>query len=106
MAQTLVHLTHGREQPDRVALAFQVALAAGREGHAVTLFLTGDAVRVLCGRDPERAGIKGTEELRAAYGDVVAKGAKVYVSSASAQDQRLTPAEMAGCRARFVRPAG
>ncbi|MDR7448152.1 MAG: DsrE family protein [Armatimonadota bacterium] len=46
MAGILVHLTHGPEHPTRAALAFLVAKAAIEEGHSVSLFLAGDAVRV------------------------------------------------------------
>jgi uncharacterized protein len=45
MASILIHLTHGPEHPTKAALAFLVAKAAIEEGHAVTLFLAGDAVQ-------------------------------------------------------------
>lgn len=43
----LVHITHGPENPTRAALGFLVAKSALDEGHAVSLFLAGDAVRLL-----------------------------------------------------------
>lgn len=46
----LVHVTHGPEHATRAALGFLVARTAIEEGHAVSLFLAGDAVHLL--RDP------------------------------------------------------
>ena len=43
----LVHITQGPENPTRAALGFLVAKTAIEEGHTVTLFLAGDAVRLL-----------------------------------------------------------
>ena len=47
MAKILVHLTHGPEQPTRATLAFLVARSAVEDGHAVSMFLAGDAVQLL-----------------------------------------------------------
>jgi predicted peroxiredoxin len=104
MMQTLVHLTHGPDQPDRVARAFQVAMAASRQGHAVTLFLTGGALRFLRGRAPDWTGASGPDHLHAAFEAVVASGAKVYLSGASAQTQGLAPVEVAGSGAMVAQP--
>jgi len=43
----LVHITQGPENPTRAALGFLVAKTAIEDGHTVTLFLAGDAVRLL-----------------------------------------------------------
>ena len=45
MAKILVHVAHGPENPTRATLAFLVAKAAVDEGHAVSLFLAGDAAQ-------------------------------------------------------------
>ncbi len=63
MTQTLIHLTHGTEQLARVTLAFQVPMAAGQQGHSVSLFLTGGAVRFLRDSTPDRVGTRGTDPL-------------------------------------------
>ena len=41
----LVHLTSGPENPTRAALAFLVARTATEQGHAVSIFLAGEAVQ-------------------------------------------------------------
>jgi uncharacterized protein len=64
MAKLLIHITHGTEVPTRAALGFLVAKTGLDEGHAVSLFLAGDAVPLL--RDEildSLAGI-GTGKLR------------------------------------------
>ena len=43
----LVHITQGPENPTRAALGFLVAKTAIEDGHIVSLFLAGDAVRLL-----------------------------------------------------------
>ena len=42
----LVHITQGSDNPTRAALGFLVAKTAIDEGHKVTLFLAGDAVKL------------------------------------------------------------
>lgn len=44
MPGVLIHVTCGPEHPTKAALAFLVARAAADDGHAVTMFLAGDAV--------------------------------------------------------------
>jgi len=47
MANLLVHLVTGPENPSRAALALLVARAAVDAGHAVRVFLAGDAVQLV-----------------------------------------------------------
>jgi predicted peroxiredoxin len=103
MAATLVHLTHGPEQPGRAARAFKVARAASQQGHAVTLFLAGDATRFA--RDEAQLGSLDEPVCRALRQSCKAAldaGARVRISEAWALNQHgaLPKAE----RADLARP--
>ena len=101
----LVHVTHGPEHPTRAALAFLVARTALEEGHAVTLFLAGDAVQLL--RTPvldTLAGI-GTGRLRDHYDAIVKAGGRFYLSGMSSQARGLTQADIDGKPAQFAPPS-
>lgn len=96
MAKILVHVTCGPEQPTRAALAFFVARAALEEGHAVTVFLAGDAVQLL--RDAVLDGLQGlgTGSLREHYGRIVEGGGRFVVSGASSKSRGLQESDLAG----------
>jgi predicted peroxiredoxin len=103
-SRILVHVTHGPEQPTRAALAFLVARSALDEGHAVTLFLAGDAVQLI--RDPvldNLAGL-GTGKLRELYDAIVKGGARFYLSGMSSSARGVTAADLAGKPAEFAQP--
>lgn len=100
----LIHLTQGPENPTRAALAFLVAKTAIEEGHAVSLFLAGDAVQLL--RDPvldNLAGL-GTGKLREHYNAIVQRGGRFYLSAMSSQARGLTEAELKGKPAEPASP--
>jgi predicted peroxiredoxin len=104
-SRILVHVTHGPEQPTRAALAFLVARTALDEGHAVTLFLAGDAVQLI--RDPvldNLAGL-GTGKLRELYDGIVKGGGRFYLSGMSSSARGVTSADLAGKPAEFAQPA-
>jgi predicted peroxiredoxin len=44
MTKFLIHVTSGKENPTKAALAFLVAKTALEDGHQVQLFMAGDAV--------------------------------------------------------------
>ena len=101
----LVHVTHGPEHPTRAALAFLVARTAVENGHAVTLFLAGDAVQLL--RDPVLDSVSGvgTGRLREHYDALVKGGARFYLSGGSSGARGLTAADLAGKPAELASPA-
>jgi predicted peroxiredoxin len=91
MATILVNVTHGPEHPTRAALGFLVARAAAEQGHAVSLFLAGDAVQLL--REPVLDSLVGlgTGSLRESYDRLVAAGARFYVSGMSSKARGFEP---------------
>ena len=83
----LVHITHRPENPTRAALGFLVAKTAIEEGHTVTLFLAGDAVKLL--QDSVLnvlAGI-GTGKLRDHYDAIIKSGSKFYCRATHARPE-------------------
>ena len=104
-ARILVHVTHGPESPTRAALAFLVARSALDEGHAVTLFLAGDAVQLV--RDQTLDGLTGlgTGKLREHFDAIVKGGGTFYLSGMSSSARGITDEELKGKPARFAPPA-
>ena len=103
MARILVHATHGPENPTRAALAFLVAKAALDEGHAVTLFLAGDAANWCATRCSTTCG-PGHGSLARAFRRPRRRGARFYVSGLSAKSRGVTEADLAGKPAEFALP--
>lgn len=100
----LVHVTHGPESPTRAALAFLVARTAIEQGHAVSIFLAGDAVQLM--RDAtldSLAGI-GTGKLREHFDAIVKGGGQFYLSGMSSNARSLTDADIKGKPAQFAPP--
>jgi predicted peroxiredoxin len=104
MASMLVHITNGPERPTRAALGFLVAKAAVDEGHAVTLFLAGDAVQLLHDSVLENLSGLGTGNLRQSYDALVSSGARFYLSGMSAKARGLTEQDLANKPAEFAMP--
>jgi len=104
-ARILIHVTHGPEQPTRAALAFLVARTAIDEGHAVTLFLAGDAVQLI--RDPVLDNLVGlgTGKLRELYDGIVKGGGRFYLSGMSSSARGVSAADLKGKPAEFAQPA-
>ena len=104
MAKILVHVTHGSEDPTRAALAFLVAKSALAEGHAVSLFLAGDAAVLIRDAVLDSLNGVGTGNLREHFTALVTGGAKFYVSGMSAKSRGVTEADIAGKPAEFAMP--
>jgi predicted peroxiredoxin len=104
-SRILVHVTHGPEHPTRAALAFLVAKSALDEGHAVTLFLAGDAVLLVRDAVLDSVSGVGTGKLRDSYEAIVKGGGRFYLSGMSSQARGLAAAELAGKPAEFAQPA-
>ncbi|HXF97851.1 MAG TPA: DsrE family protein [Gaiellaceae bacterium] len=104
MARLLVHLTSGPEHPTRAALGFLVARAALEEGHAVTMFLAGDAVQLL--RDDVLDSLVGlgTGRLRDSYDAVAASETRIFASGMSSKARGLGEADLEGKPVELAMP--
>ena len=100
----LVHITHGPEAPTRAALGFHVARAAVDEGHAVTVFLAGDAVQLMRDGTLDQLTGLGTGKLRELHDALVAGGVSFYLSAGSSQARGLTEAELRGKKVQWGSP--
>lgn len=81
----LVHIATGPENPTRLALGLLVARTALAEGHAVDVFVAGDAVHVV--RDDTRAAVQGIGTGSAAehWQALRDGGARLYASGMSSK---------------------
>lgn len=104
MAKILVHITHGPEHPTRAALGFLVARSALEDGHAVSLFLAGDAVQLLRESVLDSLVGLGTGRLREHYDALDAGGARFYLSGMSAKSRGMAEADLAGKPAELAMP--
>lgn len=104
MSKILVQVTHGPEQPTRVALAFLVAKTAMEEGHSVSVFLAGDAVQLMREAVLDNLVGLGTGKLREHYDAIVAGGGRFYLSGMSSKARGVTDADLSGKPAEFAMP--
>ena len=104
MMNILVHITQGPENPTRAALGFLVAKTAIEEGHTVTLFLAGDAVKLLQDSTLNSLTGIGTGKLREHYDAIVKGKGKFYLSGNSSKARGITEADIIGKPAEFALP--
>ena len=104
MAKILVHVTCGPDQPTRAALAFFVGRAAIEEGHAVTMFLAGDAVQLLRRAVLDALGGLGTGSLREHHDKIVAGGGRFVLSGGSSKVRGIGEADLEGVPFEFGTP--
>ena len=104
MMNILIHITQGPENPTRAALGFLVAKTAIEEGHTVTLFLAGDAVKLLQDSILNSLTGIGTGKLRDHYDAIVKGKGKFYLSGNSSKARGMTEADIAGKPAEFALP--
>lgn len=98
----LVHITQGPENPTRAALGFLVAKTAIEEGHTVTLFLAGDAVKLLQDSVLNTLTGVGTGKLREHYEAIVKGDGKFYLSGNSSKARGITETDIMGKPAVFA----
>lgn len=102
--KVLVHITHGTENPTRAALGFLVARTAIEEGHTVTLFLAGDAVKLLQDSVLNTLAGIGTGKLRDHYEIIVKGNGKFYLSGNSSKARSVSEADIKDKPAEFALP--
>lgn len=104
MANFLVHVTQGPENPTRAALAFLIARTALSEGHTVTLFLAGEAVQLIRDAVLDNLVGLGTGKLREHYDALAAGGAKIYLSGMSCKARGVGDGDLAGKPVEMAMP--
>ena len=104
MAQFLVHIHSGLENPNKATLGFLVALTALKAGHKVDLFLAGDGAALIADSALSQLEGKGTGRLDAHFQGLTSGGARFYVSGMSAKARRLSEADLSGNPAEFAMP--
>jgi predicted peroxiredoxin len=92
----LVHVTNGPEQSTRAALAFLVARTAIEQGHAVSIFLAGDAVQLLRDATLDAVAGVGTGKLREHYDAIVKGGGRFYLSGMSSSARGIGELDLKG----------
>jgi len=104
MVKILIHITQGPENPTRAALGFLVARTAIEEGHSVSLFLAGDAVKLLQDSVLNTLTGAGTGKLSDHYQVIVKGNGKFYLSGNSSKARGVTEADIKGKPAEFALP--
>lgn len=100
----LIHITQGPENPTRAALAFLVAKSAIEEGHSVSIFLAGDAVRLFTEDVLQSLAGLGTGKLSEHYEAIVKGGGKFYLSGMSTKARGFSEEILTGKPAEFAMP--
>jgi predicted peroxiredoxin len=104
MGTLLVHITSGPEAPTRAALGMLVARAAVEEGHAVNVFLAGDAVQLIRDAVLDSLAGLGTGSLRESFDAIVSGGGNFFVSGMSGKARGVTDEDLEGKPAEFAMP--
>ena len=85
MANVLVHLATGPENPTRAALALLVAKTALDDGHDVSVFIAGDGVQLLRPETAEATVGVGTGSFAEHLDGLRAGGAAIFASGMSSK---------------------
>lgn len=91
MARLLYVLTHSTEDPDRAATALSTALAAARAGHQVSLWLTGEGVRLGIVHVAETLREPGPETAAEMIEALVKAGAALHCEQRSFAQREFEP---------------
>lgn len=105
MANILVHVTCGPENPTKAALGFLVAKVAVDEGHDVSMFLAGDGVQLVRDAVLDSLTGLGTGSLRESYDAVIASGARLYASGMSSKARGVTESDLEGKPIELAMPS-
>ena len=102
--KVLVHICSDLEFRNKVTLALLVTLAAEKNEHEVTLFLSGDGVHILnCKKAGEIVG-KGTGDLYEHLENLKNSNVTIYVSGISAKSRGYDESLLDGYKAEFAIP--
>ena len=93
MAQMLVHLATGPENPTRAALALLVARTAVEEGHEVRVFLAGDGVQLARQETAAAAAGIGTGSVAEHLAALKSAGVTIFLSGMSSKARGIEAAD-------------
>lgn len=103
MSKLLIHLTHGAEAPTQADRAFLIAQAAIEEGHYVSMFLAGEAVKLL--KDEMLDSTLGFgSNLRTRYDSIVEGGGDFYLSKISCESRGVSEQDLEGKKVQLASP--
>jgi len=104
MTKFLIHIHTGPADATKVTLGMLVAATALKEGHAVDVFLAGDAVHLLAEEHEGLEGL-GTGRLGDHLRIIADAGGRFYVSRMSAMARRYDDGLIVGRPAAFALPS-
>jgi len=104
MGRLLVHIATGPEGPTPAALGLLVARSALESGHAVDLFLAGDAVGLLRPATLDAGHGIGTGSMREHIDALASGGARFFLSGMSSKARGVDQAALGGLDATMAPP--
>ena len=104
MPRLLVHIITGPENPTRAALGLLVARTAVAAGHAVDVFVAGDAVAILRPETLDAGHGIGTGSMREHVDALTAGGGTLYASGLSSKARGLKPDSLGGLAVSMAPP--
>lgn len=103
MSKVLIHLTHGTEAETQADRAFLIAQTAIEDGHTVSMFLAGAAVKLMTDEGLDTALGFGPK-LRVRYDAIVKGGGKIFLSKISCESRGINEDELKGKAIELVPP--
>jgi len=100
----LIHITTGPSDPTKATLGMLVALTALKDGHAVDLFLAGDAVHLFAPDTLATLQGLGTGALADHVPAIATAGGHFYLSGKSAEARGYDAGLLTGHPAEFAMP--
>ena len=104
MANILVHIHTGPENPTKAALGCLVAATALKEEHQVNLFLAGDGVHLLSADSLTNVEGLGTGKVGDHVASISGAGGTFYLSGMSAKARGYDETLLEGHPAEFAMP--
>ncbi|WP_400243811.1 DsrE family protein [Niallia sp. JL1B1071] len=103
MGKLLIHLTHGTEAPTQADRAFLIAQTAIKDGHEVSMFLAGEAAKLITNENLDRQHGFGPI-LRDYYNTIIEGGGKIYLSKMSCESRGISLEELEGKKVELAPP--
>jgi predicted peroxiredoxin len=92
--KVVVNLATGLEDPERVTIAFLIAVPAAERGKQVTMFLTKDAVRLALPGGAEGVACEGCPPLERLFEQYAAAGGELLVCPICFNARKLSEGDL------------